>query len=263
MKRILFAVCAVILFAFNNNCSTMFPVKGDKNIITKEIAISDYDKISLPVSGEIHYRQSDANPFLELTTDGNMFEYLDIFVKDRTLYIRPYKHNYNIRPTKLIVNTNSRDIKNINLAGSCMLVLASNINTDELEIRLSGSGKVVSDEKLTVANTLGVTLSGSGNISLNETEAKTLDIVLSGSGKISSKGNVEYCSAKISGSGKIICPNLSAKHLDCKISGSGDVEMDVTESIICRISGSGSLTYTGNPTKVDHKISGSGRILKK
>jgi hypothetical protein len=262
MKRFFFAVCAIVLFASINSCDAVLPVKGSKNIITKEISISDYDKISLPISGEIYYRQSDASPFLEITTDDNILDCLEITVKDRTLYIRPNKQKNNIRPTKFIVNTNSRNIKAVNLSGACVLNFASDINTDELEVHLSGSGEILLNENVITAKELNFRLSGSGEISLNKIKSNTLDVMLSGSSKVSAKGNVEYCNIVVSGSGTIHCPELSAENLDCRISGSGNIKIDVIKSLVCNISGSGSIVYTGNPTTETH-VSGSGRVVKK
>jgi hypothetical protein len=256
-------------------------MKGSKNIITQEISISDYDEIQLSVSGEVYYKQTDASPYLELTTDDNIFEYLDIFVKNRVLYIRTIKHHHNINPTKFIVNTNSQNIRKIHLSGSAALNFVSDINTDKLEVNLSGSGAVSSSTNVITANKLNVALSGSGSVKINgvvedhhvtvkgsgnikypNLTAKNLHCKISGSGGVEINGATKQCNIVFSGSGNIKCPDFTVKDLNCKISGSGDVDMTVTKSITCNISGSGSLIYTGDPN-LDVKTSGSGRVIKK
>jgi hypothetical protein len=49
---------------------------------------------------------------------------------------------------------------------------------------------------------------------------------------------------------------------DIRISGSGDVEVNVKESLEANISGSGSVTYRGNPAHVNSHSSGSGKVRK-
>jgi Putative auto-transporter adhesin, head GIN domain len=66
----------------------------------------------------------------------------------------------------------------------------------------------------------------------------------------------------ISGSGKVYASNLEADKCDVRISGSGDVEINVKSDLDANISGSGSVTYKGNPSHVNSHSSGSGKVRK-
>ena len=46
------------------------------------------------------------------------------------------------------------------------------------------------------------------------------------------------------------------------ISGSGSCKINVSKEIDANVSGSGSISYRGNPEKVYHHASGSGKIRK-
>ena len=222
-------------------------IKGNGDLITKEIPITDYDKIEIAGSIDLNYQQLEEQPYFQITVDENILEYLDIHVENRVLYIQPVKieagnNRYDLHSTKCVVNTNSKQLKGIDLAGSGNINLLSDIQTDKLEFDLAGSAKVFSEKSIT---------------------AKELEIDLAGSGTISLKGNVEKCEIDIAGSGKMISPELSVKHLKCDIAGSGAIEMDVSESIDCDIAGSGTLIYTGNPSSVKQDVAGSGKLIKK
>ena len=245
---VIFCVIALFFAA----CKTDFnfvseTIKGNGTLITKEISIEDYDKIEIVGRVDLNYQQLEENPYFQFTIDENLVEYLDIHVKNRILYIEPVKNEtglstYNLNPTKFIVNTNSKQIRNIDLAGSGTINLVSDIQSDNLDFDIAGSGKIVSEKSITIG-ILTIDLAGSGNIAL--------------------KGNVETCKIDIAGSGNMISPDLSVKHLKCDIAGSGKVEIDVTESIHCDIAGSGTIIYTGNPSSVNQDIAGSGKLIKK
>ena len=128
----------------------------------------------------------------------------------------------------------------------------------------------------------GVTISGSGNIYINETlTAGRMDFKISGSGdvyakdlvldnltlKVSGSGTFDLSSTKIandlnievSGSGDFNGLDFPTVNADIKVSGSGDCKVNISEYLKVVISGSGSVEYKGNPS-IDQKVTGSGSI---
>jgi hypothetical protein len=51
-------------------------------------------------------------------------------------------------------------------------------------------------------------------------------------------------------------------NVTANVSGSADIKVTVSEMIQARVSGSGDISYRGNPKKIDTKSSGSGNITK-
>jgi hypothetical protein len=281
----------MLIFALNSCVSdiniTTNAIKGNGTLVTNEISIEDYDQIKIAGSMELNYQQLDENPYLQLIIDENLVEFLDIYVKNRTLYIEPAKNNagvrsYSISPTKFTINTNSTQIKSIDrvgsgtinllsdihsdkleldLAGSGTVFFAKTINVGTLEMDLAGSGKVLCEGNLQV-NVLDVDLSGSGKVSL-QGKIQTCNVDVAGSGTVSMKGNAETCKVNIAGSGSMKSPDFSVKNLRCDVAGSGKVQIDVSESLQCDIAGSGTVVYTGNPSSLKQSITGSGKLVKK
>ncbi len=107
-----------------------------------------------------------------------------------------------------------------------------------------------------------VILSGSGNIFLDSVSDKELSLIISGTGDIRAVGSVDDLVSKVEGSGNLKLKGLKAKNCEISIDGSGDAEVFVTGSLDARISGSGDITYYGNPKKVGHKIHGVGDITR-
>jgi hypothetical protein len=85
---------------------------------------------------------------------------------------------------------------------------------------------------------------------------------MSGSGKINASGSSDKTSISISGSGTLRGADFSTKVCKVKIAGSGDVEIKVKDELETSISGSGSVSYRGDPGKLNSHSSGSGKVRK-
>jgi autotransporter translocation and assembly factor TamB len=105
-------------------------------------------------------------------------------------------------------------------------------------------------------------VSGSGKVIMAMNIDGDADLGISGSGKIEASGRADKVKTSISGSGKVLAANLEANSCNVRISGSGDVQINVKNEIDAVISGSGSVSYRGNPSKVNSHASGSGSLRK-
>ena len=75
----------VCIWLLTTNGFAQNTIKGDGNIITKEISISDYDEISYVGKVNLEYEQSTASPFFKITIDENILPHLDIKIKGKFL----------------------------------------------------------------------------------------------------------------------------------------------------------------------------------
>jgi Putative auto-transporter adhesin, head GIN domain len=108
----------------------------------------------------------------------------------------------------------------------------------------------------------GLMISGSGTVTAATITAPSLAVDLSGSGKITVGGTVDQQDLAISGSGEYQAKDLQTKIASVEISGSGNATVTVNDKLDAQISGSGQLTYYGNPPQVTQEVSGSGRVTK-
>ena len=108
----------------------------------------------------------------------------------------------------------------------------------------------------------GLTLSGSGNIRVSNLSTPRLTNKISGSGTITASGTADDQDLDISGSGRYQADQLASKTVNAGISGSGTASVLVSDALDVRISGSGTLAYTGDPTRVTQDVSGSGKLIK-
>ena len=219
-------------------------VQGNGVIVEKEFEIKDYHKINIEGAFDINYSITDS-PFFEISTDENILEYIDVYVKNNTLHIKVKKEQsgtcYNLSPTKLNINSSSSTLSAISIAGSGDVDIQSDLFTESFSIKVSGSGDVK-----------------------NKGVIKTTDlkIDIAGSGDISLCGEAKNATMSIAGSGDINLRSFSIENVDCSVSGSGDMKLAVKEKLIYAIAGSGDITYTGEPRILEGSVSGSGTIKK-
>ena len=91
MKKIslLFLICGLFLVS---SCIPTQTIKGDGNLTTENIPVSEYDCLELEGGGMVvNYTQSDAPEGLEIKTDRNIFEKYEFNVENHKLKIRPKK----------------------------------------------------------------------------------------------------------------------------------------------------------------------------
>jgi len=85
---------------------------------------------------------------------------------------------------------------------------------------------------------------------------------MAGTGKINASGSSDNTSISISGSGTLRGADFATNICKVKIAGSGDVEISVKDELETAISGSGSVSYRGDPEKLNTHSSGSGKVRK-
>ena len=113
---------------------------------------------------------------------------------------------------------------------------------------------------VTVPQLTAARVSGAGDINVDGVYGEDLDLSISGSGDLRAQGQVANVSTKISGAGSADLQQLAAENAKVKISGAGHVDVFASRSIDARVSGVGTVDCYGNPTDVQQRVSGVGRV---
>ena len=202
--------------------------------------VKDFTKVSFGVSGNLYI---NIGPEFKVIIEGEK-KYLDeiitevsggkLVIKNENWRMNNWRMN-----EKVTVYITMPELNGLGVSGSGKAEIKDAIKTSELNLSVSGSGKLYASD-VTVSN-LDCSISGSGDISLG------------GDGSSSKAG------ISISGSGNYFGESFKISSAEIHISGSGNCECNVTESLRASISGSGNVTYGGNP-KLDAHVSGSGKV---
>jgi len=133
------------------------------------------------------------------------------------------------------------------------------IRARDLDISFDGSGTIASQS--VTADRLKFRLSGSGAVSVDNLQAKQLRLDISGSAGVhlTSSGSIDSTSVHLAGTGIFNAANTVTRQAEIDIAGSASALVNVTESLDVSTSGSGTVTYYGNPD-LDTGIFGTGLV---
>jgi hypothetical protein len=213
-------------------------VAGTANGQTKETRnVKDFTKVNFGVSGNLYI---NIGPEFKVVLEGES-KYIDEIITEVSggkLIIKKDNWKFNLNE-KITAYVTMPELKGLGVSGSGKAEIKDPVKTSDLNLSVSGSGKLYATD-ISVSN-LECSISGSG------------DIILGGGGNASNAG------ISISGSGNYEGESFKIGTAEIHVSGSGNCATNVTESLKASISGSGNVIYEGNP-RVDAHVSGSGKV---
>ena len=236
LLKLSMSIVVAVLFLTNCEAQKYGKVKGDGNVINETREVGNFDKMGVSGSFDINLVKGKEGK-IEIKIEKNLLPYLVTEVESGKLKIRWKKGTS--------INTNR---------GVHLTVYFESLNA----VAMSGSGDIVSKDVIKTDN-FEVSVSGSGDISL-QVDVNEMDARVSGSGDLNFKGTADNFTAAMSGSGDIEAFALQTNKANLKISGSADITISVKDELYARVSGSGDITYKGNPEIEDIKVSGSGNV---
>lgn len=135
-----------------------------------------------------------------------------------------------------------------------------NIVVSKIEsINVSGDSNVKFLGKFNNVDDLKFGMSGSSKMDIDIGEAEQLDVDISGEAEVTIVGSSIDLNSTVSGFGKLKAFDLLSKKCSIDVSGDGDLEVNVENELVVKISGSANVCYKGNPT-IDIDLSGSGKV---
>jgi len=241
--------------------------------------VENFTKISLRVPGKLLVKQGSPQS-VEIEGDKDVLKEIETNVEGSKLVIeregkwRDWDFGKNIT-----IYVTVEKIEGLSVSGSGTLETQNKLTAGNLDLSVSGSGSLEAeieasgdvDADVSGSGSLKLKgkcqgfdsdLSGSGDIKLDLAISNEADFSVSGSGKVQASGSASQVKATISGSGKVLAANMEASRCEVRISGSGDVEINVKNELDANITGSGTVGYKGNPSKVQSNSSGSGKVSK-
>lgn len=211
-------------------------VKGHGPIVSENRFTASYEEVALAIPADVYIVQGE-DEGITIEAQDNVLDVIETEVRHGELKLK-FEDGVIVKrfdPIKVYITTE-----------------------DLSQITVSGSGNVYNDSPI-VTNELRVRISGSGNVDLHDIDTPVMDAKISGSGKVYLEGITADLYLQISGSGDIYAFNLLTETADVTISGSGKTEVTVAHYLNAQISGSGDVYYRGHPD-IDSRISGSGGL---
>ena len=235
MKKYFFA-CVVLLLV-----ATQVMAGNDK--VSEQRSLSGFEKIVLKGSPTIKYTQGSQFK-VEVQAPKDIIKNVQTNVNGKTLEVSIKSRKWSwssIKNNDVTVVVTSPDLIGIELLGSGDFECKSHLDTDNLQVRLKGSGDIVFTD--IICDKLTASVVGSGDLTIGKVISQTAEIDLVGSGDI-----------------KIRQQKVNRTKVDLK--GSGDIALTLQNcgAVDCHLLGSGDITLQGDVTRLNSSKRGSGDI---
>jgi len=166
----LFAISTIGCSYANNS------IKGNGNEVSKNFEVSNFSAVDASHAYEIELSVGNETS-VKIETDENLMKYVEVSVKNNTLYIGT-ENNINIRG-KMKAYITTPNLNGISLSGACK-INADGINSENFAIEFSGacSGSVSGKSK-----NVNVDLSGATKLNASELKSSNVKVDVSGASK--------------------------------------------------------------------------------
>jgi hypothetical protein len=110
-------------------------------------------------------------------------------------------------------------------------------------------------------NLSSVSVSGVGNVNVDDLKESNFTVNLSGTGTVAAKGQTDTLQVAVSGAGQANLADLAAQNATLSLSGAGNAKINSTATLDINLSGVGHVSYKGSPKLTQH-VSGVGSVTR-
>jgi putative autotransporter adhesin-like protein len=221
------------------NLRQMIKVKGNGNIVSKEISVNSFIRLHIRVSAMVELIMADEEKVI-VETDENLLEYMEIENSGRTLYVTT-EGKWRIPDfTSLKIQVFYRQLYTLfNACEKGALVCANTLRSAEpLEI------KIYSDK----------------SSSKLDVEAPAIKLITACVGDVQIKGSCNLLEINAKSEGNLDAKNLKAKNVVLKNYSEGNIDLFADETLTISNYGEGNIHYWGNGILKDIKNYGEGEV---
>jgi len=210
--------------------------KGSGHQVTQTLKMGDFSRINIEGGFKVVLKQ-DSSKSVSITADDNLQQYIHTESDGDELHI--YRRKNVCESGQMVINIGVRKLNAIKGSGAIFFSSDGKLNTQDLNIKLSGAGKV--DLDLTAAN---VTSEGSG------------------SSELTLRGQATSHKVTLMGQGKISALDFVVGTYDIHTTGASECEINVLNSLNVNTTGSSDIKYRGNPADVNSSKTGASTLTK-
>ena len=251
-------------------------IKGSKEISTEQTSVEDFTRLLIGENFKVTLVEGE-NPLVEITTDDNLHEVIQVEVVDNTLLLKSTKNIVSKKQMDIRI-TYTEALKLIETTENGQINSISTIDIPELTIKATGSSKLFltlksdmfkfinsdrSRAELNVtANTSTLELSDNSKLEalMNSTDIK-IDLYQRANAKI--EGDVDTLNIRADNSTNFIGKELTTNTCSILAEGSSDVYIQVIEEVTIDATGSSEIFLYENPKIIINTFKDTVKLHKK
>lgn len=238
MKNIAFAVLVAILLISGSLAACRGVVFGSGDSETRTFDYTDFTRIEAHNGFHVEITESSSYS-IEVTTDDNVWKYLDISKNGDTLVIEfEWNRSYTSVIKEAVITM--PDIEGIQLSGGSKGEIDGFSSSNDFSAKLSGGSRL------------------EGDITADDT-----DLNLSGGSRVTLSGSGDNLLVDSSGGSRVNLEEFPVKDANIKISGGGFADIDMDGILDANLSGGSKVIYSGDLELGDLDLSGGSTVSRK
>jgi len=236
--------------------------------VSETRTIAEFSKLKVATGVEVTFTQgplgkatvqADDNEKLQDIVTKIVGNTLEIYVDSKNFGRNDKKDKKKFSHKVLKVAVSSPSVNEFKASSSGVIILENGVTAKTALLDVSSSASISGNVK---ADELTLDLSSSGTIE-SIISTNKLDAKLSSSSFAKLEGKADNASIKTSSSAELNGKKVTSKTAKIESSSSSSVSLIVTESLEAKASSSASISYYGNPAKVEAEKSSSGSVSRK
>ena len=260
MKKAVLPILMILLITsvlLPGGCSEGI-VKGSGDLVTEEMDFRDFTQVEVGHAFEVEITRSDSY-HVSITADDNVFEYVQVSKKGRTLKIglKPALHYVS---TTLRAEITMPDLYELYLSGATRGAVQGFSSSHEFILDLSGASRLDVNEMS--AGDIRFDISGASKVS-GDITAGDAGFDVSGASTVQLQGSADDTIIEASGASRVELDNFPVNNADIKLSGASRGTVNLDGRLNADLSGASKLSYIGEPTMGDIETSGGSTLSKK
>ena len=260
-KTIIAALMAAVCVSVFGSCFAGKDAREASGSIKETRRVEYFSKVEIASAVDVKFVQGKS---CSMRVEGPQRLVDNLVVKqsgDRlTLTYKPGLR-FNFSSGSLTVYLTSPDLTEVSIAGSGEFLARGVVDTDNLSVRVSGSGEVSLPR--VVCDNAYFDLRGSGDVRAQSVECRSASVSLAGSGDVTLRSlKADKADIAVRGSGDVDAWLKSVASTRISVVGSGDVDVnfDNCGKADCTVAGSGDVELSGTLGQLSRSASGSGEI---
>jgi hypothetical protein len=106
------------------------------------------------------------------------------------------------------------------------------------------------------------TISGAGNLDIQNAQGDALELAVNGAGNIVATGEIQSLTVHINGAGDAVLAGLRARDARVVVNGTGNVTVNAADALSADVNGVGSVRHVGKPGTLQTRVNGVGRVTQ-
>lgn len=161
-------------------------------------------------------------------------------------------HRFNIDSNTILrLDVECSTLEKLNLSGASWATILTPIQSQKLEIDLSGASRFVTDKPIELLGDLDISTSGASHCKIDQITCIETSVESSGASKITMSGSTSDLDIEVSGASKADCEKFTAQRAQCDVSGASRLLVRATVELKGSASGASSVScYGGASVKV-------------